>query len=509
MKSILVLLVCAFVLLFLPRSIAAQSATIDSRVLADTADGKVGRFLVVLKAQTQTRALVAAIADRAARGRLVFEALRRNADATQASLRAQLNALNVKHRVYWIVNVVAAEGNRNVVTALAARTDVLAIESDREFRVPLEPPSSVPAAPNAVEWNVNKIGAPPVWNAGFTGQGIVYANADTGVQWDHPALVSHYRGWDGGTADHNYNWWDAIHSGNNPCNANNPSNPLPASGSPTPCDPYGHGTHTLGTGIGDDGAGNQIGVAPGAKWISCRNMNSAGFGTPSTYLECFQFFLAPTDLSGNNPDVSKRPDVVSNSYGCPPSEGCSVNSLLTAMDNLRAAGIFMATSAGNGGPSCSTVSDPPAIYDSAITIGATDSNDAIAAFSSRGSVTIDASNRRKPDLVAPGVGVRSSYPVNAYAGISGTSMAAPHVAGAVALLWSAFPALRGDIDATETLLARTAVRLATSQTCGGDTAFQYPNNVFGFGRIDVWAAYDYESQPIGFKYRFPMVSHNP
>jgi subtilisin family serine protease len=501
--------VLLFLLCILSSPVRAQGVNIDPRVLADTADGKVGRFLVVMKSQTQTRALVASIADRAARGRLVFDALRRNADATQSNVRAQLNALNVKHRAYWIVNVIAVEGKRDVVDALAARADVLAIESDREFRVPLEPSASVPAAPNAVEWNVSKIGAPVVWNAGFTGQGIVYANADTGVQWDHPALISHYRGWDGATADHNYNWWDAIHSGNNPCNSNNPSIPLPASGSPAPCDPYGHGTHTLGIGIGDDGAGNQVGVAPGAKWISCRNMNSLGYGTPSTYLECFQFFLAPTDLNGNNPDPTKRPDVVGNSYGCPPSEGCAANSLLVAMDNLRAAGIFMAVSAGNAGPSCSSIDDPPAIYDSAITIGATDSNDAIAAFSSRGSVTIDGSNRRKPDLVAPGVSVRSSMPGNSYGSSYGTSMAAPHVAGAVALLWSAFPALRGNVDATETLLEQTAVRLATSQTCGGDAAFQYPNNVFGYGRIDVWAAYDYQSPPLGFKYRFPMISHNP
>ncbi len=247
----------------------------------------------------------------------------------------------------------------------------------------------------------------------------------------------------------------------------------------------------MGTGVGDDGTGNQIGVAPGAKWIGCRNMD-AGTGRPSTYIECMQFFLAPTDLSGNNPDPNKRPDAVGNSYVCPTSELCTATSLLTAMDNLRAAGIFMAASAGNAGSACSTVSDPPALYDSAISVGATgfQSNN-IASYSSRGRVTADGSGRAKPDLVAPGSSVRSSYPTNTYATLSGTSMASPHVAGAAALLWSAFPNLRGNVDHTEFILEQTALHLTTTQGCGGDTASQVPNNVYGYGRIDVLAAYNY------------------
>ncbi len=476
----------------------AQSVSIDPRVLEDTANGKLGRFLIVLRSQTQTRTLVAATSDRTQRGYLVWNALRQNAIATQSDVRAQLEAWGVKYRAYYIVNAIAVEGNRAMVDALTARADVLAIESDRAFHVSL-PTSTIARAPATIEWNVSRINAPSVWMLGYTGQNIVYANADTGVQWTHPALQPHYRGWNG-VADHNYNWWDAIHSdlnGNdtNPCGYN-----LTA-----PCDDYGHGTHTLGIGIGDDGAGNQIGVAPGARWIACRNMEQ-GWGSPSTYLECLQFFLAPTDLNGNNPEVSKRPAVVSNSYGCPPAEGCSVNSLLTALDNLRAAGIFMAVSAGNTGSACSTVSDPPAIYDSAITVGATDSSDLIAGFSSRGPVTIDGSNRRKPDLAAPGVSIRSSTVGGAYGTMSGTSMAAPHVAGAVALLWSAIPALRGDVDATETLLQQTALHLTTAQGCGGDSTTQVPNNVYGYGRIDALAAYNAFVMPAQpFIYYFPIV----
>jgi subtilisin family serine protease len=362
----------------------------------------------------------------------------------------------------------------------------LEIESDRAFRVPLETADALaPQAATAIEWNLSLINAPSVWALGDTGQNAVYANADTGVQWNHPALKPHYRGWNGTTADHNYNWWDAIHGdidGNgNPCGFS----------LAVPCDDQGHGTHTMGTGVGDDGANNQIGVAPGAKWIGCRNMD-AGVGRTSTYIECMQFFVAPTDLSGNNPDPSKRPDAVGNSYGCPTSELCTATSLLTAMDNLRAAGIFMAVSAGNSGSSCSTVSDPPALYDSAITVGATGfQSNSIASYSSRGPVTADSSGRAKPDVVAPGSSVRSSYPNNTYATLSGTSMASPHVAGAVALLWSAFPNLRGNVDHTEFILEQTALHLTTTQGCGGDTSSQVPNNVYGYGRIDALAAYNY------------------
>ena len=140
---------------------------------------------------------------------------------------------------------------------------------------------------------------------------------------------------------------------------------MPASGSVAPCDDAGHGTHTMGSGIGDDGTGNQIGVAPGAKWIACRNMDE-GVGRPSTYIECLQFFLAPTDLDGNNPNPYLMPDAVGNSYTCPigpppGGETCVTDSLKVAVDNIRAAGVFMALSAGNSGPSCSSIDEPPGV----------------------------------------------------------------------------------------------------------------------------------------------------
>ncbi len=469
-----------------PPPVFATVARVDPRVLEDTTDGRIGHFLVILNRQADMESLDVHRLDRETQGRAIFDTLRQTAAATQPAVRAQLDRFGAKYRPYWIVNLIAVEGNRALVEALAARADVKAIESDRTFRVPLEKPEALaPAAPAGIEWNITKINAPTLWAMGYTGQNRVYANADTGVQWNHPALKSHYRGWNGTTADHNYNWWDAIHhdiSGNetNPCGFN----------SLAPCDDHGHGTHTMGTGVGDDGAENQIGVAPGAKWIACRNMDE-GVGRPSTYIECMQFFMAPTDLAGNNPDPDRRPDAVGNSYSCPPSELCSANSLQAAMNNLRAAGVFMSVSAGNAGPACSTISDPPGLEDPAITVGATTSSDSIASFSSRGPVTVDGSQRRKPDLVAPGVNVRSSYPQNSYKDSSGTSMASPHVAGAAVLLWSAFPQLRRDVDHTERILEQSALHLTTTQGCGGDTATQVPNNVFGYGRLDVLAAYNY------------------
>jgi subtilisin family serine protease len=240
--------------------------------------------------------------------------------------------------------------------------------------------------------------------------------------------------------------------------------------------------------LGDDLAGNQVGVAPGARWIGCRNMDQ-GWGTPASYLECLEFFLAPYPVGGTPTDgnPAMAPDVTNNSWTCPPEEGCSWDTLQAGIEAQRSAGILTVVAAGNAGPSCSTVQDPPAIYDAAFSVGATDAGDNIASFSSLGPVAVDGSGRLKPDICAPGDNVRSSAPGGDYASASGTSLAAPHVAGAVALLWSASPTLRGRVDATEWALAHSAVALFSTQC--GDPANTVPNNVFGWGRLDTVAAY--------------------
>src|SRR5262249_3914966 len=332
-----------------------------------------------------------------------------------------------------------------------------------------------------IEPGVNAVRAPEVWALGFTGQGMVIGGQDTGVMWDHPALRNQYRGWDGATAtaSHDYNWHDSVHSQGGSCGFN----------STTPCDDHSHGTHTMGSALGTEGAINQIGVAPGAKFIACRNMDR-GSGTPATYLECFEYFLAPYPVGGSPAQAapSKAPDITTNSWACPPSEGCAPDTLKSAVEAQRAAGIMTIVAAGNEGlRGCSSVINPPAFYDASYSVGAINAiTGEIANFSSRGPVMIDGSNRIKPDITAPGVNVRSALRGGGYLFLSGTSMATPHVAGAVALLWSRYSELRGRVDLTENILNESAVRVGASD-CGGGSP---QNNVYGFGRLDVKAAFD-------------------
>ncbi|HIE38281.1 MAG TPA: DUF11 domain-containing protein [Anaerolineales bacterium] len=475
-------------LALLPLGFARPSrpANIAPRVWEETADGGETTFLVILREQADL-AGAARIAGRATRGRFVVERLRATASRTQVGLRRLLEARGVPHRSFYVVNMLTVTGDRALATELAGRPEVDRIAANPSVRAVLPRPLPAPrvAAPLAVEWNVRRVNADDVWALGYTGEGVVVAGQDTGYDWDHPALINQYRGWNGITVTHDYNWHDAIHE-NNPHTS--PGNPC-GFDAPVPCDDSDHGTHTMGTIVGDDGAGNQIGVAPGARWIGCRNMEE-GWGTPATYTECFEFFLAPYPVGGDpsQGDPALAPHVINNSWYCPPDEGCDWDTLQTVVENVRAAGILVVVSAGNDGPACSTAQHPPAIYGAAFSVGATDSADQIASFSSRGPVTVDGSGRRKPDVSAPGVEVRSSIPGTGYHSMSGTSMAGPHVAGVAALLWSAVPDLIGDVEGTETVLERTAQPQTTTQGCGGDGPEDVPNNVYGWGIVDALAA---------------------
>lgn len=456
-------------------------AKIAPWVLQHTDGGTQAEYTVVLADQADLSG-AAALKTKLEKGRFVYETLYRKAQETQGPILADLQARGVEHRSYYIVNMIWVKGDRALAYDLAERLDVARIDGNPTIRNVLpqaEAGFSAPG-PDAPEAGINQVRAPQAWALGYSGQGVVVAGADTGIRWTHGALRPHYRGWDGAAADHNYNWHDAIHAANASCPAD----------SPQPCDDNGHGTHTIGTVAGDDGAANNVGMAPGAKWIGCRNMN-AGNGTPTTYIECFEFFLAPYPIGGTpaqgNPALA--PDVTNNSWGCPPSEGCVASSLLAAVQAQRAAGIVTEMSAGNSGSSCSTVSDPAAIYDESFTTGALNTGaSTIASFSSRGPVTVDGSNRPKPDIVAPGTSTRSCTRTSdtSYGSMSGTSMAGPHVAGGVAVLLSAFPSLSGNVDGIEQRLTDTAVRIS-SALCSS-VAGVYPNNVFGFGRLDMGCA---------------------
>ena len=441
-------------------------------------------FLVILSEQADLSGATA-LKTKAAKGRYVFERLTEVAQRTQQPLLKTLQEKKLEYQPFWVANMICVRGDLPAIQSLAQRADTARIVANSANRVPdLLPVTAAPRITSSVEWNLSQVHAPDVWALGYTGQGVVVAGQDTGYQWNHPALINHYRGWDGTNANHNYNWHDAIHgpnphnTGDNPCGYN-----LTA-----PCDDNSHGTHTMGTMVGDDGAGNQIGMAPGAKWIGCRNMER-GWGTSATYLECFQWFLAPTDLNDQNPDPSKAPDVINNSWYSDASEGTTnLFVFQTAVENLRAAGVVVVVSAGNEGSGCSTITSP-AIYDASFSVGATDSGDNIAGFSSRGPVTVDGSNRLKPNVSAPGVNIRSSVPVNSYAGgWSGTSMAGPHVVGLVALLLSAHPELRGQVDTIEHIIESSAVPRTDSQSCGDIPGTDVPNNTYGWGRVDALAA---------------------
>ena len=451
-------------------------------VTEHTAGDQQAQFMVILADQADL-SQAAALPTKAEKGRFVYDTLLTKSQTTQVPIQQWLRGRGITYQSFYIVNALLVTGNQETAEALAARSDVARVEGNPHVKNSFPQPGPAvaaplgPEAPETIEPGVSYIHAPDVWAEGFTGQGIVIASADTGQRWTHNALKPHYRGWNGSVANHDYNWHDSIHdSSGNPCGNN----------SPQPCDDYFHGTHTTGTAIGDDGGSNQIGVAPGAQWIGCRNMDE-NVGTPARYIECMEFFLAPTPVGGGTGDPTKAPDISINSWVCPTSEGCSTNTLQAAVEAQKAAGIMMVVAAGNAGSSCSTVSDPPSFYDASYTVGALNTGtDTAASFSSRGPVTVDGSGRIKPNIAAPGTGTRSASNSsdNAYTTADGTSMATPHIAGAMALLWSAHPELKNQIDTSRDTL-NSAAHFISSTQCG--TAGP-PNNVYGWGRVDILAA---------------------
>lgn len=438
------------------------------------------------------------ISGKAEKARFVYARLSETAERSQAEARRILREHGAFANSFCIVNAIAVQrADADLLRRLAALPEVAHLASDPtvSLTLPAQDHTAV-AQRGATEWGLEQINAPAVWALGYTGQGITVAGADTGYEWAHPALQPHYRGYNNfsGTATHDYHWHDAIHEisplsgdsipnpANNPCGIN----------AVVPCDDNNHGTHTMGTMVGDDGQGNQIGVAPGAQWIACRNMER-GNGKPSTYIECFEWFLAPTDLNGQQPDTDRAPHVVNNSWFCSVGEGCTdlaVNELLRqAVIALRASGVVVVVSNGNSGSQgCGSTFGPPAYFEESFSVGATEQSDTIAGFSSKGPVTLDGSMRLKPNVVAPGAGVRSSVRNGGYAHFWGTSMAGPHVAGLVALVLSARPDLAGEVDLIEDIIEETAKPAFGVLDCDDNGGQDYPNNTYGYGRVDALAA---------------------
>lgn len=468
MKRVMFALLLLSTLALPPAAVAQpRGVPIPQDVLSAIARDGETSYLVLLRERPDLSAS-AGIADWNARGRFVYDALKAAADRSQQPLADFLAAEQSAQRIrrfrrFISVNAIGVTSDARALRALAAFPEVEQIVAAPALSIPTPMAGATQATIASVEWNIAKVRAPEMWAAGFTGQGIVVASLDTGVQFTHPALVSQYRGnLGGGSFNHNYNWWDATATAG--CAA-------------APCDDNQHGTHTTGTMVGNDGGANQIGVAPGAKWIACKALTGAGIAIVFDLLECGDWILAPYNLAGASPDPARRPHVVNNSWGL--AFG-GYPYLQTMVRNWRAAGIFPAFAAGNTGPACGTATSPGDYVESFAT-GATDINDAIAVFSSRGPSLF---GPVKPDVSAPGVNVRSAVPGGGYAAFSGTSMASPHTAGLVALLWSRFPNLVRDIVSTEKMLKPAAEILNSSEGCGGNGPTVHPNNTFGWGRID-------------------------
>ncbi len=476
------------------RVLAWQDKVDASVITQATALGE-AEFLVYLADQADVSA-ADALRTKAEKGAYVYQTLKAKADTTQVGVLQELTTRGLDYESFYIVNVVWAKGGLADIQALAERADVAHLYASGFGQIanPIVESANAPDRKNATrapEGNLVNVNADDVWLLGYEGQGVVVGSADTGVNWRHETLLNQYRGWNAidQVATHDYNWF----VGGDP-------NPAACPNEATePCDDdiylaSGHGTHTTGTMVGDDGGSNLTGMAPKAQWMACRNLDS-GVGHVPSYLNCMEFMLAPTDLAGNNPDPSMAPDIVNNSWGC--IEACPPPVLKEQLENSVAAGIFYAVSAGNDGDTCSSLAFPLAIYEKAFSVGATDHRtDTIVGFSSRGPVVADVPNpaRVGPDISAPGYRIRAANRggpaaiTTDYSTLSGTSMAGPHVAGLAALIISANPDLRGQVAIIEEIIQDTAVAKFTNEGCGDDTPTSRPNNAYGWGRIDALAA---------------------
>ncbi|MFD6492354.1 S8 family serine peptidase [Streptomyces sp. NPDC060188] len=449
----------------------APSAKVDSALSAAVAKGGDATFFVVLKDRADLSSVMRK-KSHAAKAEAAYGELRAHARTSQKSIDAFLDGQKVGHTDYWIANAVQVTGGQDLVEKLAKRSDVASVVKERTYKlddvrtadtkITKSRTDSSANGDDTPEWGVSDIKADQVWDKYDTrGEGIVIASVDSGVQYDHPDLVAQYRGNNGdGTFTHDYNFYD-------------PSGTCPSDG--TPCDNNGHGTHTMGTMVGKHG----IGVAPNATWIAAKGCEASSC-SDTNLLAAGQWILAPTDHTGRNPRPDLAPNIVNNSWG-----GGDTTFYQDIVQSWNAAGIFEAFAAGNDGDgvTCSTA-HAPGSQETSYGVGAYDSTGTIASFSGFGPSLVDGS--MKPNISAPGVAVESTWPGSSYNTESGTSMATPHVAGAVALLWSAAPSLIGNIDETRDLLDEGA-RDVDDTHCGGTADV---NNVWGQGKLDILASVD-------------------
>ncbi len=373
--------------------------------------------------------------------------LRDHAARTQPPLIAALRGLKAAGlRRLWLINGVAA---RVPAGALARVSALPGVESVRLDGVLHAPPTAL-ALPSQPEWNLGMIRAPELWAAGFTGRGVVVATMDTGVDVQHPDLAGRWRG---GTNS----WFD------------------PYGEHPEPFDSTGHGTQVMGLLVGGDAGGTAIGVAPDARWISTKIFDDAGDAPYSAIHAAFQWLLDPD----GNPAVEDAPDIVNASWGFDGNPNECLTEFEADVQALRAAHIVVVVAGGNGGND-QPASVSPANYPESLAVGAVDMASAAATFSGGGPSACDGTVY--PELMAPGVGVLTTdrtfgVDPNSYITTEGTSVAAPHVAGALALLLSAFP--DAAVPELEMVLEQSALDLGAAG----------PDESTGYGLLDVMEAY--------------------
>lgn len=421
------------------------------------------------------------------RGWFVYETLLKQAELSQAPVRSYLTNSKVEFMSYWINNSILVTSSSKTVLNDILKFDAIESIQARKTYILYEPDTSAAILDNglnSIEPNLTHVNADDVWAMGIDGAGLVVANIDTGVRYSHQALVGQYRGNNGGTFDHNYNWFNPDDLGDN-----------------VPRDGHGHGTHTMGTMVGDDGGANQIGIAPGAEWMACAGCPDGGC-TDSALLGCGQFIAAPTDLAGNNADPDLRPNAVNNSWGdCGQTYDDWFAGVISAWHAVGTYPIFSNGNASNCGysapPGLNTVGNP-ARSGNVTGVGSSgEQNGQYASHSNWGPTDdldtinpVDPFAMLKPQVLAPGVSIRSSVPGSDTSyedGWTGTSMSAPHVTGLVALIWQAAPCLIGDYAATETLIESTAVDMVYDD--GSTlTPTNFPNFATGWGEIDALAA---------------------
>lgn len=388
----------------------------------------------------------------------VVNTLRETASRTQAGLVKYLEKMkkegSVKeYKSFFIVNAMAITSTKEVMEQIAKKSEVYKILPNEErFLDEVKKTKEVEVKGdnklNNIEWNIERVNAPGAWALGIDGTGVVVANLDTGVDYTHPALARKWRGLETGAA---LSWYDAH------------------SGATMPVDTHGHGTHTMGTMVGSEENGtNQIGVAPGAKWIAVRVFNPST--TDAILLDGGEWIIAPRDANGNlHPELA--PDVVNNSWGGGPGIDEWYRPMVQAW---RAAQIFPEFSAGNDGELGVGSVSTPANYPESFATGATDISNNLAYFSGRGPSPY---GELKPEVSAPGVNVRSSVPGGGYeGGWNGTSMAGPHATAVAALLLQANPSLT--VDELEQIIMTTATPLTDSEYP------QSPNNGYGYGLVN-------------------------